>query len=110
MPIFNHSLENTLEACSISPETVLSVAKKLRAEINDEPFSPYTDEEYRALLILAVGSDKSVLLNTFNFVDDSIYETTNSQSELVENLLKYPPTVDQIYKVLAIRQLNEVLS
>ena len=105
---FNHSLDNTLEACSVTPEDMLSVAFKLKAEIDNEVFTPFTDEEQRALLILATGSDKGLLINTFNFIDESIFDATNTQSQLVENLIKYPPTIEQIYKVLAMRRLNEM--
>ncbi len=105
---FNHSLNNTLEACSVTPKDMLSVALKIKAEINNEPFTPFTDVEQRALLILATGADKSLLINTFNFIDESIFYATNTQSQLVENLIKYPPTTEQIYKILALRQLNEI--
>ena len=105
---FNHSLNNTLEACSVTPEDILSVGLKIQAEIDNEPFTPFTDVEQRALLILATGADKYLLINTFNFIDESIFDATNTQSQLVENLIKYPPTTEQIYKVLAMRQLNEI--
>ena len=105
---FNHSLNNTLEACSVTPEDMLSVALKIKAEINNEPFTPFTDVEQRAMLILATGADKGLLLNALNFVDESVFDATNIQSQLVENLIKYPPTTEQIYKVLAMRQLNEM--
>ena len=105
---FNHSLNNTLEACSVTPEDILSVALKIRAEIDNEPFTPFTDVEQRALLILATSADKGLLINTFNFIDESIFDAINTQSELVENLIKYPPTTEQIYKVLAMRQLNKM--
>ena len=104
--IFNHSLDNTLEACDVTSEDILSVAFKIKAEIDNEPFTPFTDVEQRALLILATGADKSLLINTLNFIDESIFDATNTQSQLVENLIKYPPTTEQIYKVLAMRQLN----
>lgn len=105
---FNHSLSNILEACGVTPEDMLSVALKIKAEIYNEPFTPFTDVEQRALLILAAGADKSLLMNTFNLIDRSIFDATNTQSQLVENLIKYPPTTEQIYKVLAMRQLNEL--
>lgn len=105
---FNHSLDNTLEACSVTSEDVLSVALKIKAEIDNEPFTPFTDVEQRALLILATGVDKGLLVNTFNFIDESIFDAINTQSQLVENLIKYPPTTEQIYKVLALRQFNEM--
>lgn len=105
---FNHSLGNTLEACSVTPEDMLSVALKIKAEINNEPFTPFTDEEQRALLILAANADKGLLINTFHFIDESVFDATNTQSQLVENLIKYPPTTEQIYKVLVLRQLNEI--
>ena len=106
---FNHSLGNTLEACSVTPEDILSVALKIKAEINNEPFTAYTDEEQRALLVLAVSADKGLLYNALNFVDRSVCDGINTQSQLVENLLKYPPTVEQIYKVFAICELNTIL-
>ena len=77
---FNHSLDNTLEACSVTPEDMLSVALKIKAEIYNEPFTPFTDVEQRALLILATGADKDLLINTFNLIDESIFDTTNIQS------------------------------
>ena len=105
---FNHSLNNTLDACSVTHKDVLSVALKIKAEANNEPFTPFTDVEQRALLILATGADKGLLINTFNLIDESIFDATNTQSQLVENLIKYPPTIEQIYKVLAIHQFNEM--
>ena len=105
---FNHSLDNTLEACSVTPEDVLSVALKIKAESNNKPFTPFTDVEQRALLILATGADESLLISTFHLTDESIFDATYTQSQLVENLIKYPPTIEQIYKVLAIRQFNEI--
>ena len=107
--IFNHSLDNTLKACNITPEDILSVASKIKAELDNEPFTPFTDVEQRALLILATGADKGLLANTLNFIDETVFDATNTQSQLVENLIKYPPTAEQIYKVLAMRQLNEMV-
>ena len=109
MSTFNHSLDNTLEACSVTPEDMLSVALKIKAEVDNEPFTPFTDVEQRALLILATGADKSLLYNTLNFVDRSVCNGIDTQSQLVENLLKYPPTVEQIYKVLAMRKLSTII-
>ena len=105
---FNHSLDNTLKACSVTLEDILSVASKIKAELDNEPFTPFTAEEQRAMLILATGADKGLLINTFSYIDESIFDATNTQSQLVENLIKYPPTTEQIYKVLAMRQLNEM--
>ena len=105
---FNHSLDNTLKACSVTTEDMLSVALKIKAEIDNKPFTPFTDEEQRALLILATSADKGLLSNTLNFIDESIFDAINTQSQLVENLIKYPPTTEQIYKVLAMRQFNEM--
>ena len=105
---FNHSLNNTLDACSVTHKDVLSVALKIKAEANNEPFTPFTDVEQRALLILATGADKGLLINTFNLIDESIFDATNTQSQLVENLIKYPPTIEQIYKVLAIHQFDKM--
>ena len=105
---FNHSLNNTLEACSVTPKDILSVAFKIKAEIDNKSITPFTDEEQRALLILATGANKSLLINTLNFIDKTVFDATNSQSQLVENLIKYPPTTEQIYKVLAMRQFNEM--
>lgn len=105
---FNHSLNNPLDACSVTPKDVLSVALKIKAEADNEPFTPFTDVEQRALLILATSADKGLLINTFNLIDESIFDATNTQSKLVENLIKYPPTIEQIYKVLAMRQFNEI--
>ena len=105
---FNHSLDDTLKACSITPEDILSVASKIKAELYNEPFTPFTDVEQRALLILATGADKGLLASTLNFIDETVFDAINTQSELVENLIKYPPTTEQIYKVLAMRQLNKM--
>ena len=106
---FNHTLNDTLKACSVTPATILSVALKIKAEIDNESFTSYTDEEQRALLVLATTTDKGLLYNTLYFIDKSVCDSIDTQSQLVENLLKYPPTVEQIYKILALRQLNEFI-
>ena len=106
---FDHTLDNILKACSVTPEDMISIVLKIKAEINNEPFTAYTDEEQRALLVLATGADKSLLYNTLNFVDRSVCDSIDTKSQLVENLLKYPPTVEQIYKVLAIRELGTII-
>lgn len=106
---FDHTLDNILKACNVTADAMLSVALKIKAEINNEPFTAYTDEEQRALLVLATSTDKGLLYNTLNFVDRSVCDGINTQSQLVENLLKYPPTVEQIYKVLAIRELGTII-
>ena len=104
---FNHTLDDTLKACSVTTDAILSVALKIKAEVTNEPFTPYTDEEERALLVLAISSDKGLLANTLNFVDETVFDSISTLSQLVENLLKYPPTVKRIYKVLAMRQLKK---
>lgn len=106
---FNHTLDDTLKACNVTTDAILSVALKIKAEANNEPFTSYTDEEQRALLVLAITSDKGLLYNALNFVDKSVCDSIGTLSQLVENLLKYPPTVEQIYKVLAVRQLSEII-
>ncbi|NCB97353.1 MAG: hypothetical protein EOM36_03210 [Bacteroidia bacterium] len=106
---FNHTLDNTLKACSVTTDAILSVALKIKAEVTNEPFTSYTDEEQRALLVLAITSDKGLLYNTLNFVDKSVCDNIDTLSQLVENLLKYPPTVEQIYKVLAVHRLSEII-
>ena len=106
---FNHTLNDTLKACGVTTGTILSVALKIKAEVNNKPFTPYTDEEQRALLVLATTPDKGLLYNALSFTDKSIRDSIDTQSQLVESLLKYPPTVEQIYKILAMRQLNEFI-
>ena len=106
---FDHTLDNTLKACNVTADAILSVALKIKAEINNEPFTAYTDEEQRALLVLAVNADKALLYSALNLVDRPVCDGINTQSQLVENLLKYPPTVEQIYKVLAMRELRTII-
>lgn len=105
---FDHTLDNTLTACGITAKDILSVASKIKAELNNSSFTPYTDEEQLAILVLATSADNYLLCNTLNFVDKSVYSDINTQSQLVENLLKYPPTVEQIYKTLAVYGLNKL--
>ena len=105
---FDHTLDNTLTACGITAKDILSVAFKIKAELGNSSFTAYTDEEQRALLVLATSADNSLLHNTLNFVDKSIRNDIDTQSQLVENLLKYPPTVEQIYKTLAVYGLNKL--
>lgn len=105
---FDHTLDNTLTACGITAKDMLSVAFKLKAEINNSSFTAYTDEEQLALLVLATSADDHLLYNTLNFVDKSVCSDIDTQSQLIENLLKYPPTVEQIYKTLAIRGINKL--
>ena len=106
---FDHTLDNTLTACGITVKDMLSVASKLKAEINNSSFTAYTDKEQLALLVLATNADSSLLYNTLNFVDKSVCSDIDTQSQLVENLLKYPPTVEQIYKTLAVFGLNKLV-
>ena len=107
--MFDHTLENTLEACGVTARDVMSIGQKLQDEIANKPFTPYTPAEQVALVVLAVGDDANLLVNTLNFVDESIFEAVTSKSEVVEALIKYPPTTEQIYKVLAIRKLSDMM-
>lgn len=105
---FDHTLDNTLTACGITALDILSVALKIKAELNNSSFTAYTDKEQLALLVLATSADNRLLYNTLNFVDKSVCSAIDAQSQLVENLLKYPPTVEQIYKTLAVYGLNKL--
>ena len=105
---FDHTLDNTLTACGITAKDILSVAFKIKAELNNSSFTAYTDEEQLAILVLATSADNSLLYNTLNFVDKSVCSDISTPSQLVENLLKYPPTVEQIYKTLAVCGLNKL--
>lgn len=105
---FDHTLDNTLTACGITAKDILAVALKIKAELDNSSFTAYTDEEQLALLVLATSADSGLLYNTLNFVDKSVCSDIDTQSQLVENLLKYPPTVEQIYKTLAVYGLNKL--
>ena len=105
---FDHTLDNTLTACGITAKDILSVAFKIKAELDNSSFTAYTDEEQLAILVLATSADNHLLYNTLNFVDKSVCSDIGTQSQLVENLLKYPPTVEQIYKTLAVYGLNKL--
>lgn len=108
MPTFDHSSTDTLTACNVTSDDVNKAIKKLRNEVNGRPFEPYTETDNISFYVLATIADKSLLANTLNFVDESIFDAVNSHSELVEALLKYPPTADQIIKVLAMRAYNNM--
>ena len=105
---FDHTLDDTLTACGITAKDILSVAFKIKAELDNSSVTAYTDEEQLALLVLATSADNGLLYNTLNFVDKSVCSDIGTQSQLVENLLKYPPTVEQIYKTLAVSGLNKL--
>ena len=105
---FDHTLDNTLAACGITAKDILSVAFKIKAELNNSSFTAYTDEEQLALLVLATSADNDLLYHTLKLVDKSVCSDIDTQSQLVENLLKYPPTVEQIYKTLAVGGLNKI--
>ena len=108
--MFNHDNDSTIEACGLATDNLLTAIKKLHAEANNQPFEPYTAEDKRSLLLLAVNADKSLLANTLNFVDESIFDSIDSKSKLIEALEKYPPTFDQIVAVLAMREFNNIAS
>ncbi len=106
--MYNHTLESTLDACNITADDLHSLSTKLYQEVNNEPYSAYTAKEQTGLLILATSADKSLLANTLNFVDESIFDALSTHSEVVEALEKYPPTAEQIIKVLAMRHINSM--
>ena len=108
--MFNHDNNSTIEACGLTTDNLLTAIKKLHAEANNQPFEPYTAEDKRSLLLLAVNADKSLLANTLNFVDESIFDSIDSKSKLIEALEKYPPTFEQIVAVLAMREFNNIAS
>ena len=108
--MFDHNNDSTTAACGLTTDNLLAAIKKLHAEANNQPFEPYTAEDRRSLLLLAVNSDKSLLANTLNFVDESIFDAIDSKSKLVEALEKYPPTFEQIVAVMAMREFNNVAS
>ena len=108
--MFDHNNESTLAACGLTKKDVAAAIKKLHDEISNKPFLPYTATDKRALLVLAVKSNKALLANTLNFVDESIFDSVDSNSKLVEALEKYPPTFDQVVAVLAVRELKSLPS
>lgn len=108
MPTFDHSSTNILTACGVTSADVGAALKKLYDEINGRPFEPYTETDNISFYVLATTEDKSLLANTLNFVDESVFDAVKSHSELVEALMKYPPTVDQIIKTLAMRAYNNM--
>lgn len=108
MPTFNHDASNTLVACGVTSADVGAVLRKLHDEINSRPFEPYTETDNISFYILATTEDKSLLANTLNFVDESVFDAVDSHSKLVEALMKYPPTADQIIKILAMRAYNKM--
>lgn len=110
MSTFDHSSTNTLTACGVTASDLVTALKKLHDEINGRPFEPYTETDNVSFYILAITEDKSLLANTLNFVDKSVFDAVDSHSELVEALMKYPPTADQIIKTLAMRAFNNMNS
>ena len=108
MSTFDHSSTNTLTACGVTSADVGAALKKLHDEINGRPYEPYTETDNVSFYILATAEDKSLLANTLNFVDESVFDAVKSYSELVEALMKYPPTADQIIKILAMRAYNNM--
>ena len=108
MSTFDHSSADTLTACGVTASDLVTALKKLHDEINGRPFEPYTETDNVSFYILATTVDKSLLANTLNFVDESVFDTVTSHSKLVEALMKYPPTADQIIKVLAMRAYNNM--
>ena len=108
MSTFDHSSTSTLTACGVTLADIDAALRKLHDEINGRPFEPYTETDNISFYILATTEDKSLLANTLNFVDESVFDAVKSHSELVEALMKYPPTVDQIIKTLAIRAFNHM--
>ena len=108
--MFDHNNDSTTAACRLTNDNLITAIKKLHAEANNLPFEPYTAEDKRSLLLLAVNADKSLLANTLNFVDESIFDAIDSKSKLIEALEKYPPTFDQIVAVLAMREFNNIAS
>ena len=108
--MFDHTNESTTAACGLTTDDLLAAIKKLHDEANNKPFEPYTATDRRSLLLLAVNSDKSLLANTLNFVDESVFDSIDSKSKLIEALEKYPPTFEQIVAVMAMREFNAVAS
>ena len=108
--MFNHNNDSTTAACGLTTDNLLAAIKKLHNEASNEPFAPYTAEDRRALLLLAVNTDPSLLANTLNFVDESVFKSIDSKSKLIEALEKYPPTFEQIIAVMAVREFNNTVS
>ena len=108
MSTYNHSSTNTLTACGVTSADLTAALKKLYDEINGRPFEPYTETDNISFYVLATMEDKSLLANTLNFVDESVFDAVTSHSKLVEALMKYPPTADQIIKILAMRAYNNM--
>ena len=108
--MFDHNNDSTTAACGLTNDDLVAAIKKLHSEVNNKPFAPYTATDRRSLLLLAVNADKSLLANTLNFVDESIFDSIDSRSKLIEALEKYPPTFEQIVAVLAMREFNSITS
>ena len=108
--MFDHNNDSTTAACGLTNDNLITALKKLHNEANNKPFAPYTAEERRALLLVAVDSDKSLLANTLRFVDESIFDAIDSKSKLIEALEKYPPTFEQIIAVMAMREFGKASS
>ena len=108
--MFNHDNDSTTAACELTTDDLFTAVKKLHDEVNNKPFEPYTATDRRSLLLLAVNSDKSLLANTLNFVDESIFNSIDSKSKLIEALEKYPPTFEQIVAILAMREFRSMAS
>ena len=108
MSTYNHSSTNVLTACGVTSKDLSVAFKKLHDEVNGRPFEPYTETDNISFYLLATAADKSLLANTLNFVDESVFDAVTSHSKLVEALMKYPPTVDQIIKTLAMRAYNSM--
>ena len=103
--MYDHTQSKVTDAIGITGTNITDVLDKIRAELGGKPFEPYTPEEQRALLLLAVESSP-VLLNTLVFHDLTLMYKENdkylSTSEFIERLEKYPPTADIIIKTMAI--------
>ena len=108
--MFDHNNDSTTAACGLTNDNLITAIIKLHNEANNKPFAPYTAKERRALLLLAVDSDKSLLANTLNFVDKSIFKSIDSKSKLIEALEKHPPTFEQIIAVMAMRAFSNITS
>ena len=110
MPTFDHNSTDILTACGVTSADLNAALKKLNNEVNGKPFEPYTEIDNISFYVLATTKDKSLLANTLNFVDKSVFDAVNSHSKLIEALMKYPPTADQIIKTLAMRAYNNIMN
>lgn len=98
--MFDHTQEKVTAACGLTSDTMHAALRKIRKEVKNEPFEPYTAEENRAILLMAV-LDSPLIPSALAFLDKSLTQTMETASQAVEMAEKYPPTADTILKTMA---------